>query len=158
MPRKRKKRREPCSNRWFGFLHAFAAQDADQPGPLPDLNVADVLAWADAYHARTGQWPRRDSGPIPESPGETWLAVEAALCLGQRGFPGGSTLPRLLAEHRGVRNRKGLPALTVKRILAWADAHWRRYGEWPTISSRTIAVAPWETRLVVHALLSNCIR
>src|SRR5207302_3681405 len=86
-------------NTWFAFLRRFAADDlAERDGP-PDLEAADVLAWADAYHARTGSWPTCHSGPIPESAGESWLTIEAALCLGLRGFRGRSTLARFLAEH-----------------------------------------------------------
>ena len=38
-------------------------------------------------------------------------------------MPGGSSLPRLLAAHRGVRNRKQLPRLTERQIVRWARAH-----------------------------------
>ena len=48
----------------------------------------------------TGRWPKRDSGPIEEAPGETWGAVEMALAHGQRGLPGGSSLIRLLKRCR----------------------------------------------------------
>src|SRR5258708_4353280 len=30
---------------------------------LPPLEVERILDWADAFHGRTGQWPRSDSGP-----------------------------------------------------------------------------------------------
>ena len=66
----------------------------------PDLTLAQVLAWADAFHARTGRWPKPGSGSIPGAPGERWHAVEAALKAGKRGFNGGSGLTKLLAEHR----------------------------------------------------------
>jgi hypothetical protein len=39
------------------------------------------------------------------------------------GLPGGSSLARLLARERGVRNRCGLPPLTEAAILRWARAH-----------------------------------
>ena len=54
---------------------------------------------------RTGKWPTKTSGPIPEAPGESWNAVTAALREGLRGLPGGSSLALLLAEKRGVRQR-----------------------------------------------------
>jgi hypothetical protein len=54
---------------------------------LPPYSVAQVLAWADAYHRRIGRWPNEDSGPVEEAPGETWKAVESAL------RPGGARLP-----------------------------------------------------------------
>jgi hypothetical protein len=73
----------------------------------PPLSVEQILAWADAFHARTGEWPPSVAAPIPEAPGETWSAVNAALRVGVRGLPGGSSLPRLLREHRGVARRNG---------------------------------------------------
>src|SRR5262249_50686037 len=39
---------------------------------LPRFSEKEILAWADAYHERTGSWPTSASGPIAEAPGETW--------------------------------------------------------------------------------------
>src|SRR5262245_35930304 len=50
-------------------------------------------------------------------------ACDAALRLGLRGLPGGSSLARLLAARRGVRNHLDLPPLTVTKVLAWADRY-----------------------------------
>src|SRR5262249_43681058 len=52
------------------------------------LCVEGILAWADAWHARTGRWPSRESGPIPESAGNTWMAVNVALGKGHRATDG----------------------------------------------------------------------
>src|SRR5262249_31947793 len=41
-------------------------------GDLRPLTEAQILAWADAHYQRTGRWPRRTDGPIPDAPGETW--------------------------------------------------------------------------------------
>jgi hypothetical protein len=120
---------------------------------LPRLSYALILKWAEAHHRRTGEWPRRDSGSIPGSAGENWKAVHAALVLGRRGLPGGSSLVRLLAKHHGVRNPKQLPSLTVRQVLAWARAHRRRTGEWPSRGSGPIVEAPRETWSAVHAAL-----
>jgi hypothetical protein len=125
-------------NGWFGFLRAFVKSDREQRGTLPNLTAKRILAWADAHHARTGRWPTCRSGSIPEAPGETWLAVEAALCWGLRGLPPGSTLTRFLAEQRGKRNRLNPPPLSVSQILRWADAIHRRTGRWPQSDSGTI--------------------
>src|SRR5436189_209076 len=76
----------------------------------PDLEAAQILQWADAYHGRTGEWPTKDTGSILESPRDKWLNVDTALRRGFRGLEPGSSLARLLAEQRGVRNRKALPA------------------------------------------------
>ena len=47
---------------------------------------------------------------------------------GYRGLHGGSSLSRLLAEHRGVRTAYLQPPLSLKQILCWADAHRKRTG------------------------------
>ena len=114
-------------------------------GMLPDFSLGQVLGWADAHQARTGEWPSCWSGPIREAPGETWRAVDKALRKGARGFPGGSSLARLLAERRGARNRMGLPPLALEQVLAWADAHHERTGRWPTCTSGPIPEAPGDT-------------
>jgi hypothetical protein len=71
------------------------------------LTVGQILAWADAYHAHTGDWPRITAGAVAESPGETWRRVDNALRLGLRGLGGGSSLPRLLERERGILARRG---------------------------------------------------
>jgi hypothetical protein len=65
----------------------------------PSLTVEQVLAWADAHHARTGRWPNPNSGPVAGAPGEDWGDIDMALYAGYRGLPGGSSLFRLLAAH-----------------------------------------------------------
>src|SRR5438270_444564 len=104
----------------------------------PDLAVEQILSWADAHRARTGAWPTADSGFIPEAPREKWANINAGLRLGLRGLSPGSSLARLLAYHRGVRNRKGLPVYTEEQILAWADAHYARWERWPSSDSGPI--------------------
>jgi hypothetical protein len=64
------------------------------------LTEEQVLAWADAYHARTGRWPTAASGPVEGAPGEVWGHINAALYDGQRGLPGGDSLARLLNRRR----------------------------------------------------------
>src|SRR5262245_53641724 len=107
--------------------------------------VTAVLAWADAWKARTGRWPLRTSGPVPESPGDTWMAVSLALAKGHRGLPGGSSLARLLAQRRSYRNVHGLPPLTARVILGWADAHREATGRWPTLRNGPVGAAPGES-------------
>jgi hypothetical protein len=112
---------------------------------LPRLTVEQILAWADAYLAREGRWPRIRSGPVAEAPEETWKQIHEALRQGSRGLPGGSSLARLLAKHRGVPNAKALPRWPPAQILAWAEAHHARTGAWPTEHSGAILEAPGET-------------
>jgi hypothetical protein len=70
----------------------------------PPLSIDQILSWADAFFARTGQWPKASSGAVPGEPGQKWSAVQVALRGGHRGLPGGSSLFRLLAIHRGARD------------------------------------------------------
>jgi hypothetical protein len=65
----------------------------------PPLSEAQILAWADAFHARTGRWPSAASGPVREAPRLTWLAVNGALTKGLRGLRRGDSLARLLVRH-----------------------------------------------------------
>src|SRR5437773_2123889 len=83
----------------------------------PDLTVEQILAWADAHYARTGTWPRKESGTVFDAPRERWGTLSAALARGSRGLQPGSSLAQLLAQHRGVRNHLDLPRLSVVQIL-----------------------------------------
>ncbi|WP_171469456.1 hypothetical protein [Frigoriglobus tundricola] len=125
---------------------------------LPPLAVGQILGWGDGHRARTGKWPRRDSGPIPEAPSETWKAVDKALIDGHRGLPGGSSLARLLQAERGVRNPAAVPRLQCWEILFWADFHHDRTGHWPTANSGAIPEAPGETWARVDDALRAGIR
>jgi hypothetical protein len=117
------------------------------------LTFDQVLAWADSYRVQTENWPHYDSGPVPGASGETWLGLDTALRRGSRGLPGGSSLARLLKAERGVRNPSDLPRFTVRQIVAWARAHRRRTGCWPTRKSGTVEDASGETWQGVHTAL-----
>ena len=112
---------------------------------LPRFTVKGILKWADAYHCRTGKWPKFASGPVRESQGDTWRDIDRALRRGLRGMKGGSSLAQLLLIHRGARHHLSMPRLTIRQILSWADAHHRRMGCWPTRNSGPIPEAPGET-------------
>jgi hypothetical protein len=136
MRRKRKRRRHDARRR-------------------PELTIAQILAWADFYHERTGQWPRLNSRIVYNAVGEKWIAIDRALRKGFRGLPEKSSLAQLLAEQRGVRHKGRLPKLIKKKILAWADGHYRRHKRWPTLNSGPIADAPGETWSAVESALRN---
>ncbi len=103
-------------------------------GPYkPPLTIPQILAWADAYYRRSGEWPTIKSGLVCEAADENWLAIASALYHGRRGLSGGSSLRKLLGEQRGFR-----PRLAIEQILAWADAHRKRTGEWPTVRSGAV--------------------
>ena len=122
---------------------------------LSRLSVAQVLAWADAHHNRTGQWPTTESGPIQEAVGESWKNVGAALVQGLRGLPGGFSLAQLLAQERGVRNPAATPSLTEKKILQWIKSHYELTEKWPHQTAGPIADAPGETWTAVEIALSR---
>ncbi len=161
---------------WLAVQHALAGGGRGLPGgsslagllaerrgrpnhmALPPLGVGQILAWADAHHRRTGAWPNCYSGPVEGAQGETWRKVHNALYAGQRGLPGGSSLARLLAEHRNARYLRALPGLSVRQILDWADEHVRRTGSWPRHTSGAVGVAPGETWAAVEAALRRGLR
>lgn len=124
----------------------------------PRLVEEQILEWVDVHYQRTGEWPMKTSGIVINAPGETWLAIHEALRHGNRGLPGGSSLPQFLAEKRGVRNSAELPNLTEPQILDWADAHQRRTGEWPTARSGPIPDAPGERWSAINTALFSGVR
>jgi hypothetical protein len=117
------------------------------------LSVEQILAWADAHHAATGHWPTPTSGPIAGVRGDNWRTIADALLHGRRGLPCGTTLSRLLKEHREARARTRPPTLSLEQILIWADAYQRAHGRWPSELSGPVAGAPGETwRAIAHQL------
>jgi hypothetical protein len=122
--------------------------------PRPRLTIEQLLAWADAHHRRTGEWPKATSGRIWGTSNETWRGVNGALYSGFRGLPGGSSLAQLLQTHRSIRNRGNLPCLEIAQILVWADAFHRCTGRWPKKNSGPIKQSPGDTWSAVHAALS----
>src|SRR5215467_10430563 len=119
----------------------------------PQLSISQILAYADAFHLRTGRWPNRDSGRIVGSLGESWRAINVALSHGHRGLQGGSSLALLLYQWRGVRHRGRLARLSIRQVLAWADAHFQRTGTWPNHNTGAIVEARGETWLAVAKAL-----
>jgi hypothetical protein len=74
-------------------------------GRLPDLNVAQISAWAEGHYQQEGKWPNLFSGPVRQAPEESWSRIDRALVQGLRGLPGGSTLARFLRRYRNLRLR-----------------------------------------------------
>jgi hypothetical protein len=124
---------------------------ARNPMRLPPLFLTEILGWADAYYQEHGEWPTYKSGPIPQAPGETWTSVDYALRQGTRWLSGGSSLAKLLAEHRGRPHPSQRPPLRLEVIYAWAVAYRQQKGKWPSKSSGRIAEAPEETWLGVDS-------
>ena len=104
---------------------------------LTTLTESFILQWAAAHQRRTGDWPTRTSGSIPESPNpeETWARVNSAIEQGHRGLPGRSSLARLLHERRGVRRKLNRTLLTEESIVKLAVQHRAATGSWPISSA-----------------------
>jgi hypothetical protein len=111
---------------------------------LPDLEIGQILVWADAFRDRSGNWPIRESGVIPGTDGENWSSVDHALRVGSRGLPGGQTLAQMLAEKRGKRNLRDLEPLTFEKIRNWAGLHFERTSRWPSQTAGDVLDAPGE--------------
>ena len=137
------------------FADAFYLRTVRAITPLPPLTKEQILQWADAHHQKTAKWPNRESDDVLDASGEKWANVDAALKQGQRGLLGGSSLAQLLSEKRGVRNKKGLPPLTVGQILHWADEHQKRTGQWPDARSGAVVDVPGETWQLVNSVLTR---
>jgi hypothetical protein len=118
---------------------------AEHRGVKGPLTLERVLAWADAHRASTGRWPTVDSGKVAGTERENWRQINVYLRHGGRGLPGGQSLARVLAEHRGLRNMASIPPLSIAQILAWADAHHAATGAWPNNLSGPVLSAPGET-------------
>lgn len=119
------------------------------------LHIKQILEWADAHFERTGEWPNADSGLVWEDATEKWRNIDNCLLYGLRGLRAKNSLARLLAKHRGKRNRKALPKYSSAQILRWADAHRKATGKWPNRNDGAIDGAPGETWRAVEAALNH---
>jgi hypothetical protein len=133
-------------------------RDARNRADLAPLTEEQILEWADAHQDRFGEWPGLESGIIQEAPGETWKGINHSLRLGSRSLSGGSSIAKLLAAKRGVRNLSNLPLLTEEQILAWADEQFQRTGEWPKVKAEAISGAPGETWSAINVSLEIGLR
>jgi len=161
----------PIGETWFAIQSALSQGQrgleggsslprllAEHRGLRGPLTPERILAWADAHHAATGRWPTRTSGRVRGVERENWAAIDLALLKGRRGLPEGSSLPRLLAESRPVRNVHTLPRLTIEQVVAWADAYHAKTGRWPRAGSGRVDGAPGETWSAVESALYQGLR
>jgi hypothetical protein len=135
IPRKRRKKRRPPRPR------------------APLLDLVEIWKWIKEYHHSKYTYPKRDTGPIDGTLGETWYKVDKALRDGTRGLQGGSSLARLLEAEFGVRNRSNLPDLDYPTILQWLDAQHAAIGVWARKDSGPVMGQPGETWANVDAAL-----
>jgi len=136
-------------------LARFLAKHRDKKNHLGQapLSFKKILAWADAHFERTGKYPNVNSGQVVDAPSEKWDLIDHDLREGQRGLKGGSSLLRLLARKRGLRNPLNLPPLTEELILQWTRDHFERIGDWPRYNSGRVFAAPGETWAAVDYAL-----
>lgn len=125
----------------FGAARVRGAEPRKGRGrrQLCDLSVGGGHDRPAAAGMRTGRWPSVHSGGIAEVPDENWKNIHQSVQRGCRGLPGGTTLACFLEEHRGKQHNLHLPHFSQRQVLAWADAHLKRTGEWPQASSGPIA-------------------
>jgi hypothetical protein len=114
-----------------------------------------ILKWADLHYARTGKWPVTLSGPVQGQPGENWAAVDMAMRNGRRGLSQRLSLSQLLTLERAELYDPYRVPLSIRQVLAWAQAHHRRTGRWPTRKSGTVHDAPGSTWGAINAALER---
>lgn len=83
---------------------------------LRPLRIEEILTWAEAYERLTGNWPTCASPPLALPENLHWKAIDRALRLGRRGLPGGTSLARLLREHRAIYGLAGVAAHEVSTL------------------------------------------
>ena len=118
---------------------------------LPRLTIEWILSRADEYKAMTGKWPNTKSGTI-NGHDETWVGVEVALTQGLRGLQKGNSLAKVLYQNRNFKHPLQPVSISIKWILARADEHKKKVGEWPKVKSGKI-IGYEETWLTVDNIL-----
>ena len=116
------------------FEQAFYVRAVIAAAERPPLTIEQILAWADEHSAKTGRWPNKATKDGPTQ-GETWGAINMALKNCSRGLPANTSLGRLLAKHRHVRNRTNIAMLSDEVVLMWADQYFAKHNEWPSRAS-----------------------
>ena len=119
------------------------------------LTEGQIVRWAEAHHKQHGVWPRRNSGAIAETLGETWSIIDSALIEGSRGLQSGSSLSKLLGKHGFIRARAALPELTEEKIVQWATEHYERTRRWPGKDDKIIPNSGGETWTAVRVAARN---
>lgn len=126
--------------------------------PVLSLGIPEILARADEYRQKTGNWPTAVSGRLDGFSNVSWFKIHIALRRGAWGRPAGGSLTKLLVEHRSLRRKGFLPPLSERQILKWADTFYALRGRWPAYDSGSIPEAPGETWGTVHRALWNGLR
>jgi len=125
---------------------------------LPKLTHSPIVRWARKHHELKRRWPNLHSGAVVGTNGETWNGIRAALSNGVRGFAKGGSLAKLLESALGVRNHTNLLPFSEAKILAWADLHRRKTGDWPTHKSGVVYASRGEKWSAVNTALLDGLR
>lgn len=126
-----------------------------QPYRREALSIETILGWADTHFAAHDQWPIQATTTPISGTSMTWRSIDASLRCGLHGLPGGTSLARLLEEHRGkwVAKRPHYPTLSERQIAAWQKSHRKATGQWPTEASGPVAEAPDENWFAISRAL-----
>ncbi len=122
------------------------------------LTLEQIWEWAQAFHRKHDAWPRTSSGPIPGTNGDTWSKISAALEVGVRGLPGGTTLLKFLQSMGADARRKFRNRLEPRQILVWADAYFEEHQAWPYWNSGPIPDSDGETWSKINVALRYGVR
>jgi hypothetical protein len=121
----------------------------------PKLTEHLILRWADLHRKRTGQWPTHKSGPVKESPNDTWLGIRKALVNGNRGLQGDSSIEKLLWEKRNVKGQHAGNQLTTELIMDYAKQHYELTNDYPHSSSQWALKAIKDSWQAIDVALRN---
>ncbi|MBW2187231.1 MAG: hypothetical protein JRG71_12795 [Deltaproteobacteria bacterium] len=121
----------------------------------PSLSIQAILERADAHKQKYGVWPKKGSGDVFNSLGDTWNAYDLALSRGMRGLEGGSSLAKLLEAERGVKYLFSKSPLSNDQILDWADAHFAETKTWPNVNTGKLVLAPEENWKNIDSILRS---
>ena len=116
----------------------------------PRLVIPQILAWADAFHARNGQWPLQCSGPRHRGTRRD-LACDRMppFRLASEGCPAGRACLDCSRGSAAQRSGKDPRPITIPEILQWADAYKERHGRWPDAASGPVPEAPAESWKII---------
>jgi len=131
---------------------------ADQRAKMPDLTMEQILQWLDDHHAKFGNWPRRDAGPVCSRPSISWSTVDRLLRRGGAHLPGGSCLRDVLRDERDVWDARGSRTLSIELVLKWAEDHRLRTGRWPVTLSGPVIGRPGEVWANIDVAIRNARR
>ncbi len=118
---------------------------------LPDLSEKRIKELLLAYYEKHNQWPKSSSEEIadPETK-DSWQKISYAFVHGKRGLYK-SSLRLFINENLDSSLVK--EQLTVDKILNWADAFFKKHGEYPKQRSGVIPQSKNDTWMTIETAL-----